>query len=567
MAMDGLALRAIVAELQPLVNGKIDKIQQPEKDLLLFTVRSERSNVKLLIHTHAENGRIQLTGQSFDNPLTAPAFCMLLRRHLLGGRIASITQEGPDRICTLSVSARNELMDNVQLRLVIELMGKHANVILVDGNGVILDCLRHISPSETTLRVLLPGFSYQPAPVQPKKNPFTASEMDFTEVFSTEGSPIRTLTDQFEGISKSSATMLLDCCRDAPALCRLFAQFSCGMFSPVVLYNDLSEPITVLPFVPVASLSTVCMPAASMSEALDRFYMERDATVRTRRHGSTLKRTVENALARAEHKYVSFQEALTNDVKLDSLRLSGELILANLHAAKPGMAQLVAQDYYADPPVPCIIALDASISPQENATRYFKQYRKGKLARDYAAGQVELVKSEMQYLSSLLISIENSDTLAELDEIREELVAQKYLKPSKKGGRKQFSQQSKPLCYISSDGILLYVGKNNLQNDRLTLKTAQPDNFWLHAKGMPGSHVIIDFDGLPPEQTLLEAAMLAAFYSSGKTATTVPIDYTPRKYLKKPSGARPGMVVYSTNKTLFVTPDAKSISQLKQQGS
>ena len=563
MAMDGLSLRAVVSELQVLVNGKIDKVQQPEKDLLLFTIRSDRANRKLLIHTHAENGRIQLTGKTFDNPLSAPSFCMLLRRHLLGGRIASIQQEDPDRTVVFSIASRNELMDDVTLRLIVELMGKHANLFLVGGDGLILDCLRHISPSETSLRVLLPGFAYEKAPSQGKQDPFSADLETFQSIL-TAANPVRTLTDTLEGVSKASATALISTCPDAQALFDLFAGFAAQRFSPTILYDDTGAPSSILPFAPTG-MGSALLQVPTMSEALDHYYADRDVLTRMRRHGGTLKRTVENALSRAEHRLQSFEEAIHNGDAQEQLRINGELILSNLHNARPGASQLVSLDYYANPPIEVSVPLDPALSAQENAAKYFKQYRKGKLARDYALREIEPLQEEIAYLSGQLENIGNCDTLAELEEIRQELIGEKYLKPEAKAGKKQFSQPSKPFCYRSSDGIRLYVGKNNRQNDQLTLRTARPECLWLHVKNLTGSHVIVDFDGTPPDQTLLEAATLAAYYSSGRSSTTVPVDYTPRKFLKKPGGARPGMVIYSTNKTLYVAPDPRLVAGLTRE--
>ena len=562
MAMDGLTLRAVQAELQVLVGGKIDKVQQPEKDLLLLTVRCERTNRKLLLNTHAENGRVQLTQTAYDNPVVAPTFCMFLRRHLLGARIEGIDQLGADRTLSLRIAARNELYDEVTLRLIIELMGKHANLILVGGDGKVLDSFRHISPSETSTRVILPGFTYSPAPETGKKNPFLSSRDDFMPVFDAPN-PVRALTDAFDGISKASAAALLSVADDADALGRLFSQFNRGMFAPTLLYTD-GVPCGVLPFAP-NRIGEDAVACKSMSEALDRYYAERDAIVRIQRHGSSLRRSVENALSRAEHKLASFDAALHNDDELEQLRLYGDLILANLYTAKSNLPQLICDNYYLDPPERISIPLDPALSLQENANRYFKQYRKGKTARNFAAKQIEPLREEITYLAGQLENIRNCTALAELNEIAEELIAQKYIKPKQKTIKQQFALPSKPFCYVSSDGIRILVGKNNTQNEHLTLREAKSDNLWLHAKNMPGSHVIVDFAGMPPEQTLLEAATLAAYHSSGRAGSTVPIDYTERRNIKKPSGSRPGMVIYSTNKTMYVVPDAALVAGLKKE--
>ena len=303
-----------------------------------------------------------------------------------------------------------------------------------------------------------------------------------------------------------------------------------------------------------------------MSEALDHYYGERDAFIRIRRHGASLRRAVENALGRAQNKQASFLESIDNGEKLELFRLNGELILNNLHAIRPGMTQFTALNYYTDPPENCVVSLDAALSPQDNAKRLFKQYRKGKLAQEYAKGQLAAVTEEIDYLEGQLQNIAQCETLSELEEVREELIGQRYVKPeAKKRPKKQFAIASRPLAFSSSEGYTIYVGKNNRQNDMLTMKLAASDNLWLHAKNTPGSHVIVVCEGMPPEQTLLEAATLAAYYSGGKSAPNVAVDYTLRKNIKKPGGARPGMVVYSTNKTLYVAPDASLVHGLEKQ--
>ena len=562
MAMDGLCLRAAVDELSLLCGGKIDKVQQPEKDTLLFTVRTPLHGTKrLLVITHAENGRIQLTAQSYDNPMQAPAFCMLLRRRLVGGRILSIAQSGPDRVCTFTVQSRDDMLDEVHIRLIVELMGKHANVLLVDGDGKIIDCIRRISPSETTQRILMPGFAYEEPPRQEKLDPFTAPESAFLPVYES-GATARALTERFEGVSKASAAALLAICPGAASLHRMFAAFSENRFAPSVLYDKTGEPVAVFPFLPGETGDTV-VPCQSLSDAFERYYADRDASVRIRRHGASLRRAVENARSRAEHKRASYLASIEDAAHREQYRAYGECILANLAAAVPGASELAAVDYYADPPQKCAVPLDPSLTAQENAKKYFKQYRKSKLACEYAEAQLPAVNEELAYLEGQLQNIANCETLAELEEVREELIAQKYVKPEKKPQKKHYALASEPLSFTSSDGVTIRVGKNNRQNEQLTLRDARPENLWLHAKQITGSHVVIDCDGQPPERTLLEAATLAAWYSAAREATTVPVDYTFRKAIRKPSGTRPGMVTYATNRTLYVQPDAKLVRALQ----
>ena len=561
MAMDGLALGAVIAECQPLVGGKIDKVQQPEKDLLLFAVRANNGNQRLLVCTHPENGRLQLTCRSYDNPMNAPAFCMLLRRRLVGARICSIRQLGADRVCEIILLARNELFDEVSLRLMIELTGKHANLLLLEPTGAIVDCLRRVSASDDTTRILLPGFPYESIPTQSKLDPFAAPKEAFAPAFQAPD-PVRALTGAFDGISKQSAQALVSAAPSGDALYHLLQNIKSGEYAPCLAFNESGEPVVALPFLPSGLYARV-EPFSSMSDALDRYYADRDLLVRIRRHGAALRHTVSTALSRAQNKYAAFLETIQQSGSLDLARQNGELLLSNLHRATPGLSELIVDDYFADPPARRAIALDPAFNAQENAKRYFKQYRKGKLSKAYAEAQIDALGAEVAYLEGQLENIDKCETLFELSEIKEELIRERYLRPEKAHAAKPANKSSAPMRFVSSDQIPIYVGKNNRQNDALTLQTARSDNLWLHAKNMPGSHVIVDFVGEPPETTLREAAMLAAYFSQAKTSSNVPVDYTLRKNVKKPSGARPGMVIYSTNRTLYVTPEPARVLALR----
>ena len=563
MAMDGIALGAVVSECRALIGGKIDKVQQPEKDLLLFTVRNNGKTQKLLICTHAENGRIQLTSRAYDNPAQPPALCMLLRRRLCGARIADVRQIGADRVCELSLLARNELFDEVTLKLVAELTGKHANLFLLEPDGSIADCVRRVSAGDTSTRILLPGFPYEPIPAQDKCSPFDATREQLDAVYAS-ADPARALMQAFAGVSRQSASALVSACASPAALESLFLQMKDGRYSPCIAYLPDGEPAAALPFTPNGMFAET-EPCESMSDALDRYYAGRDALVRIRRHGGELRKTVSNALRRAQNKYAAFEEAITGTERFEEARAYGELILASLHLVRPGADELIALDYRADPPQKRAVPLDPALSAQENAKKYFKTYRKGKLGKAYAESQIEGLSAEIAYLEGQLENIEKCETLYELTEIRDELVRERYIRPSrdKKRAPGPGNRSSAPMRFVSSDGVGILVGKNNRQNDALTLQQAMSENLWLHAKNIPGSHVIVDFEGEPPEQTLQEAAMLAAYYSKARLSSGVPVDYTPRKFVKKPSGARPGMVIYSTNRTLYVTPDPALVQRLR----
>lgn len=561
MSMDGLALYAVCCELQPLIGGKIDKVQQPDRDALLLSVRQGGQNHRLLLSAHAENGRVQLTEQSFVNPPEPPMFCMLLRRRLAGGRIVSIRQRELDRVLTIAVETHNELGDPIEVQLVTELMGKHSNIIFVLPDGTVGDCIKHVGPQMSSVRTLLPGCSFHEAPVQDKINPLTAPAAALQDALEAPN-PVKALSDRFFGLSRSTLQALLGEGLSCEQLYERMQRFSAGCFSPTIMENAFGEPVSVFPFAPAAGGGAL-LCCETMSAAYDRFYEKRDAIVRIARHSAKLRRVLETHLGRAEHKLTAYREALMGEEKQEQYRLFGELITANLYRIQRGQTVLKAENYYADPPEARAVPLDPLLNGSDNAQRYFKQYRKSRAARAYAEQQLEQVTAEIAYLEGQLDNIGKCDTLPELHEIQDELVREGYLKPERKGVRQQ-GGTSKPMRFVSPDGVLIYVGKNNRQNDALTLR-ADGEQMWLHVKNIPGSHVIIDQKGEPGAATLYAAAQLAAYYSKARQSASVPVDYTPRKFVKKPSGARAGMVIYSTNKTLYITPDESYIKGLKQE--
>lgn len=563
MSMDGLSMRAMCRELAPLIDGKIDKVQQPDRDALLLTVRCPGKTHRLLLSTHAENGRIQLTSGPHENPADAPAFCMLLRRRLTGGRIAAIEQAGLDRVAIFTISARTELYDDVSYRLIVELMGKHSNIALLAGDGTVLDCIRHVGPQMSSVRLMLPGVAYHAPPAQAKQDPLALSAEAFAAAFAGCASPSKRMTERFQGVSRRTAEALFALGDTPEGVYALLTAVNDGSLPPAILEDPLGEPVAVFPFVPPAPRAQL-RSTPTLSEAYDLFYARRDAAVRIQRASQSLRRILDNHLSRAHNKLAAYADTMASETLFEEYRLFGELITANLHRLNRGAPMAVLENYYQDPPEAVAVPLEPTLSPQENAQRYFKRYRKSKTARAYAEQQLALVQSEIAYLEGQLDNIDKCAALYELAEIREELAREGYVRPERRRGGGARAPLSKPMRFLSSDGIWIYAGKNNRQNDELTLKTAAGTQLWLHAKNIPGSHVIIGMEGMPPAQTLREAAMVAAFYSRARSSASVPVDYTERKNVKKPSGARPGMVIYTTNRTLFVTPDAARVNAMAQ---
>lgn len=554
MATDGLSLYATVCELKTLTEARIDKVQQPDKDLLLLHLHGpECGRAKLLINIHNENGRIQLTGQTFENPEEAPAFCMLLRKHLIGCRVASIGQVGMDRIAELHLYGKNELMDAVQLRLVIELMGRHGNVFLLDAGGKILDCMRHFGPDEDALRVCLPNCTYEEPPKQERLCPFDVSEAELTALAAGR-SPRLWMTDALLGISKLCAQQI---CADETAperigseCRRVFGDLKAQKFVPSVIPGR-----GVLPFVPKNAPS---IRFDSMSKAQEAFYRMRDEQAILSKRRSALHSVIEHALKRTEKKLEAFLLQTTNEETAERDRVYGELLIANLGTLQGTPGAAVVLDYYADPPAPVTVPLDPKYSVQQNAQRYFKRYRKAKAARAYALSQIETLSDERTYLEGLLLSLKECSSAEELNELKDELTAEGYRKPDGKRRPKTPPKCSKPLVYRAPDGTLIRVGKNNRQNEQM-LRSEAPDALWLHAKDRAAAHVYLESSAPSPE-TLRLAAQIAALHSGSSGSSQVPVDYTLHRYVKKPSGARPGFVNYFHQHTIFVTPDAEKLA-------
>ena len=557
MAMDGLSLHAMLWEIRDLMGARVDKVQQPDKDTLLLSCHgSSCGRVKLLVNIHNENGRIALTRDTAENPAAAPAFCMLLRKRLIGSRITGMEQTGLDRTVRFSFSGRDELMDETACSLVVELMGKHGNAFLLDDTDTILDCLRHIGVGAEALRVCLPNVKYEPLPLQDKRDPLSASREELQAVDSP-----RTLMNGYMGISRQVATLLLpDSLSEGQRGQWLFdtlQALKAGALSPCLVPG-----VGPAPFRPLDRNDAV--PYPTLSECYDAWYRARDVRIRMLRETGSLRATLEHALKRCENKISAFSSDLMSEEEEGRLRLCGELLLG-FHGERPkGSESVIVDNYYEFPPVKVTVKLDPALSVPENAARYFKRYQKLKAARAYAEGEMGKLREEQLYLQGQLLSLNNCESGEDVAEIRQELIRERYIRPSPiKGGARPKAIRSMPLHFLSSAGLSIYVGKNNEQNDRLT-RNAPADALWLHVKDAAGSHVIVDSKGMPDKQTLLEAATLAVHFSSQRGGASVPVDYVPRRYVKKPSGSKPGFVIFTNQRTLLITPDPNLIDTLKK---
>lgn len=575
MPLDAICLQGVVGELAPQLTGsRIEKIQQPARDQIILLLRGSR---RLFLNAGANQPRIHLTEQLRDNPSQPPMFCMLLRKHLSGGIIESIRQEPLERVVTLTVLSSDEMGERSRFTLVWEGMPRRANLILCDRDGRIIDCLRRVDLEAEQDRQVLPGLFYRLPTRQDKRSPLSVTEEEFAALLerAAPDAPLDGwLLDTFTAISPLVARELtVRACgsTDAPAsqgnaLWDVFSRWQKDVnentFTPTLIKRNGS--LADFTYGPVTQYGTYAETEIydSFSHLLDDFYEKREQAERVKQKGRDLLKTATTARDRVRRKLAAQEKELAACLDRDHLRICGELITANLYRMERGQSRLTAQNYYDENCAYMDIPLDVRLSPQENAARYFKQYAKAKTAEKYLTAQLQKGGEELQYLESVLQELAQAESEQDFNDIRTELTDGGYLRGR---GKKQpgFQRASKPREFRSSAGLRILVGRNNRQNDRLTTKDADKRDIWLHTQKIHGSHVILCTDGTEPdEQSLMEAASLAAYFSQAQGSTKVPVDYTPVKFVKKPAGAKPGMVVYTTYQTMLADPDEELVKRL-----
>lgn len=565
MTFDGVFTHAMINELNNTVlNGRLSKIHQPYDNEIILVIRSNGKNHKLLLSAHPNYARMQLTKMDYQNPSTAPNFCMLMRKYLEGALLTKIEQVGNDRIVHMSFSKRNELGDLEQVKLVIELMGRHSNIILINEHEQkILDCIKHIGPGQNSYRTLLPGASYISAPSDSEQfDPFTVEKTKLFESLVTAlAIDTSFLQKKFQGIGRPTATELAQRLEEQPnnliQTWRDFWQKIDEQPLPTLSIFENKEYFTPITY---KSLGPEVYTFPSLSELLDMFYEGKAEKERFKQQAGELVRTIENEAKKIATKSKKLEKSLLETENAEEYRQKGELLTTFLHKVPKGAKKITLENYYEDN-LPITISLREDLSPSQNAQKYFQKYGKLKNGVKIIQEQLENAKKEYNYLESVLSQLELASPM-DVDVMREELIAEKYIRPKRKDIQKQKKAKSKPEKYLSTDGTPILVGKNNLQNDQLTFKIAEKNQIWLHAKDIPGSHVIIQ-SAAPSSQTLEEAAMLAAYFSKYRLSASVPVDYVAAKHVKKPNGAKPGFVIYDNQHTLFVTPDKQSVETLK----
>ena len=550
MSFDGFFLHHMVEELRrELVNGRIQKINQPFEQELILQIRSNRQNHRLLLSAHPVFGRIQLTQTTFENPAQPSTFIMVLRKYLQGALIESIEQVENDRIVEMTVSNKNEIGDHIQATLIIEIMGKHSNILLVDKSShKILEVIKHVGFSQNSYRTLLPGSTYIAPPSTESLNPFTIKDEKLFEILQTQETTAKNLQSLFQGLGRDTANELE----------RILVSEKLSTFRN--FFNQETKPcLTETSFSPVPFANQVGEPFTSLSDLLDTYYKDKAERDRVKQQASELIRRVENELQKNRHKLKKQEKELLATDNAEEFRQKGELLTTFLHQVPNDQDQVILDNYYTNQPI--TIALDKALTPNQNAQRYFKRYQKLKEAVKYLTDLIEETKATILYLESVE-TVLNQAGLEEIAEIREELIQTGFIRRRQ---REKIQKRKKPEQYIASDGkTIIYVGRNNLQNEELTFKMARKEELWFHAKDIPGSHVVISGNLDPSDEVKTDAAELAAYFSQGRLSNLVQVDMIEVKKLNKPTGGKPGFVTYTGQKTLRVTPDPEKITSMKK---
>lgn len=580
MPFDGITIHALTDEIKSIViNNKIDKIHQPEKDEIILHIRHERKNYKLLLSADSNLPYFGLTELKKENPTQAPMFCMLLRKHLSGGRITNFEQLELERVIILTVESFTELGDLTEKKLIFEIMGKHSNITLVDENNKIIDCIKRIALGVNRYRQLFPGITYL-YPPNTKKDPREENLEGFLKAFDQESLPLfKFLYLTYQGISPIvSKEICLEAgldfniyhtelsLEDKKRLGELFLDFFKTKhkdFQVVYTANKGLRDLTILNLTPYKDEAFNIRYFNTVIETVNEYYANKNTVNKLLQRSHDLRKSIQSKIDRQKKKMHNLEEDLLYAETADNFKIKGELILANLYRIEKGMNKVVVENYYNNNE-PITLKLDIRLSPADNAQVFFKKYNKLKTAQHKVIEQLEITENEILYLEQVLHNLEDSQDHTNFEEIKEELIQTGYLK-KKQTAKKKKTIKNPPYTYVSSDGFEILVGKNNLQNDYLTLKLAHKQDIWLHTQSIPGSHVIIRTEHQEvPESTMREAAMIAAYHSKGKSSSQVPVDYTLIKNIKKPNGAKPGMVIFSTHATLYTTPDENIVRNLKK---
>jgi predicted ribosome quality control (RQC) complex YloA/Tae2 family protein len=573
MALDGTFLSLVKKELSVLIGGRVDKIAEPSREEIIITMRTHGGTAKLMLSASASSARVHITNESVENPKVPPMFCMLMRKHIGNGRLLDIRQDGLERILYFDFEAMNELGDMVKVTLASEIMGRCSNIVLINSEGKVIDSIKRVGMEMSRERPVLPGMTYTLPPRDSRLDFRTCSKEDISSALNAlpDGDLAKSLIKIFEGLSPiitrewvfyaSKGEMPPKSALTGDMLDRLYFiikktadEIESGSNTYTVI-KDKDGMLKDFAFMPISQYGAlmVTKPFTSACEVLDHFYSERDNISRMKQRSADLYRLLLNTTDRIARRIETQREELKESAKRDEYKLRGDLISANLYRMEKGMNKIETENFY-EPDCPVIeIELDKRLTPSQNMQKYYAEYRKMDTAEKVLTARIKQGEEELAYIDSVFDALTRTNSEDEVNELRLELATEGYLKAVRLKGKPPKSRP--PLEFTSPDGYTILIGRNNVQNDKLTTKLADKTDIWLHTKNITGSHVIIRTNGeVPPDETILYAARLAAFHSKAKNSSQVPVDYVNVKYVKKPAGAKPGMVIFTNNKTLYVTP-------------
>ena len=583
MALDGVFLNLIKKELESvLIDGRVDKIHQPSKEEILFTIRTREGAYKLIFNTSAGTARVHITNSQIENPKTPPMFCMLMRKHLSGGKLVSIRQDGFERILYFDFDSANEMGDICRFTLAVEIMGRRSNLILINSDGRIVDSIKRVGQDMSSVRMVLPGITYKVPPKDKRLSMFDFTVGEFKEGLDRNAKQIfsKSLTKIFEGISPVFAREIeFFALRGEEKICSELSgdEIDRALFFINKTADEISShknKFTVLRnkdgqlkdfcFCNITQYGSLMVTKDfdSACELLDYFYSARDRIARTKQRASDLFKFLVNTSDRISRRIANQREELKECAERDTLKLYGDLIMSNIYRLEKGMGYAEVEDYTKEDTPTVKIKLDKRLTPSKNAQRYYAEYRKADTAEKMLTSLIKNGEEELRYIDSVFDALTRADTESDVIELRAELAEQGYIKSSRIKGKPP--KALPPIKFISSDGFEILVGRNNRQNDKLTLKESEKTDIWLHTQKITGSHTVIKCRGETPlDRTIEEACMIAAYHSSAKGSSNVPVDYTEIRYVKKPNGAKPGMVIFTNYRTVYVTPDEELVERLR----
>ncbi len=583
MALDGVFLGIVKNEISVLLDGRVDKIHQPSREEILITFRTREGGYKLLINTSAGGARVHVTRAQIDNPRVPPMFCMLMRKLLSSGRLIAIRQEGQERILCLDFDSSNEMGDIVRITLVIEIMGRHSNLIILDKDGRIIDAIKRVGQDMSSVRPVLPGMQYEAPPRDERISLFSLTREGLKAAFEKHAHAelSKAILKSIEGLSPVFAReCALKVTQDEISAGELSdegfeklylfltmqaqqAEKGDNKFTVLKSQDGLLKDFCFADITQYGSLmERIHFPSAC--ETLDYFYTERDITARMKQRASDLYKFLQNTKDRIARRTANQKQELLECADRDKLKIYGDLLMANLYNFQKGDSAVTVQNYYEEGSPEVRIKLDVRLTPSQNAQRYYSEYRKADTAEKKLTALIEQGEQELLYIDSVFDNLTRAMSETDIDDLRIELHEQGYLKSARLSKGAKNVKTRPPMKFVSSDGYEIRVGRNNKQNDKLTCKDSEKLDIWLHVKEITGSHVIISAKGGEvPDETIMEAAVIAAYYSSARSSAQVPVDYTLVKYVKKPNGAKPGMVIFTNNRTLFVKPDEGLVERLR----